>query len=1062
MKLKIIKRLLVGVFIIPVIIFLIIVGLIYIKQDAIVQSQISELNTTYKGQINVGASHIEPFKKFPYISIKIDQVDIKESKDQNASSILNVDELYIGFRLWDILKGNYDIQSLIIENGYFNIITHVDGTTNLQNALLTSTNQNEEKPLNIHLKSIELKNVDIHQLDEESKTDIETLIYNAKGGFKTSGDHITAHVDSELELNIIQDKDTTYFKNKHFEFHTDLLFNENTGLLVFEPSGITMENGDFLFEGSLETKNNMTIDMKIKGTKPSFDMFIAFAPTELIPVLERYDNQGDIFLNARLSGPMSNDRQPLIEVNFGAADAFLENTLVNKKIEEMGFYGHFTNGDLRSIETMEFSLTNINARLGKGFFKGNVKVKNFEKPDVEMQIDADFDLPFVFGFLNLDNIKDPKGDVKMQLRFHDIIDMDHPENALDNLNQAYYASLKVDHFSFDSDDLPAPLKQLDMLLEMKGKEAILKKLNLALGNSNLSITGALSDLPAIIHHNKTPVEAQLSITSNLIDLKELSQFSPEDSTGMDERIKNLKLHLSFKALANAFTEFESLPKGSFQIEEFYADLQNYPHTLHDFNALVNIEDNDLSIKDFSGFIDQTDFHVDGSIYDYKVLMQEQINGAVDFDLNMTSSLLKFENLFTYQGINYVPEEYRHEEIEGLQLHLKSKMRYNNNILQSVFLVLDKFDGKMHLHPLRFNNFNGTVKYENEHIIVKNFLGSIGKTNFDINIDYYLGEDPAIKKRDNLFTLKSDYIDFDALTNFDLQKKPQQTAAIDTTAVKNNLSSPHAQAYNIYELPFTDMKFKFDVDHFIYHKLYLKNIKAQLRTTKNHYIYIDQANLDAAGGNIDITGNFNGNDPNRIMVTPKLKITNVDLDQLLFKFENFGQDVILSENLHGKLNATITGNINLYPDLVANLDKSEVHIDALILNGRIENYKPVQMLADYFGDKNLNNIKFDTLQNHLDIVNGKITIPNMTIESTLGHMELSGNQTLDNTFDYQMRIPVKLLWKATKNKIFGVDENDPTVEEKIIKVDSTKRTRFLNISVKGTVENYDIKLGKSGK
>ena len=41
--------------------------------------------------------------------------------------------------------------------------------------------------------------------------------------------------------------------------------------------------------------------ISIKGTKPSFDMFIAFAPTELIPVLERYENAGKIFFNASMA-----------------------------------------------------------------------------------------------------------------------------------------------------------------------------------------------------------------------------------------------------------------------------------------------------------------------------------------------------------------------------------------------------------------------------------------------------------------------------------------------------------------------------------------------------------------------------------------------------------------------------------------------------------------------------------------------------------------------------------------------------------------------------------------
>jgi hypothetical protein len=59
-----------------------------------------------------------------------------------------------------------------------------------------------------------------------------------------------------------------------------------------------------------------------------------------------------------------------------------------------------------------------------------------------------------------------------------------------------------------------------------------------------------------------------------------------------------------------------------------------------------------------------------------------------------------------------------------------------------------------------------------------------------------------------------------------------------------------------------------------------------------------------------------------------------------------------------------------------------------------------------------------MQNHTDIVNGKNTILNMTIESTLGHIDLSGTQDMNNKIHYYLRIPLRTVTKATRNKIFG--------------------------------------------
>jgi hypothetical protein len=1062
MKVKFFKWIVFWLVVIPVALFAAVLLIAYLKQDAIVQTQIATLNSQFQGKITVRDTHLAPFANFPDISIKIDGVVVSESKTAEAASILDVAHIYIGFNLWDLVAGNYDIHSLLIEDGWFDLIRHTDGKTNLENALTSSAGNSDGPPLAIHLQKIELQNIAIQQREEATDTAIRTLIYWAKGGFNSGDGQIKAHVDSEFELNILQDQDTTYFKHKHFEFHTDLVYTEKTGLLVFEPSGIRMEHGNFELQGSVDTKNEMTVALEVRGTKPNFDMFIAFAPAELIPVLEGYENAGNIYFNATLQGPTTNGRQPFIDARFGAAEAYLENFAANSRIDKMGFSGHFTNGEARNLQTMEFSLRDISANLENGNFVGNIQVKNFEFPEIDMQLDADFDIAFIVSFLNLTAVKDATGTVEMKLKFHDIIDLDNPQNALNELNQAYYAALKIEDLAFDSEELPAPLRDLDVQLEMNGKQARLDKFNLSLGNSDLSITGSLSDLPAIIHRTVAPVSATLKIKSAVLDLAELTDYSRTDSLlGINERIEKLSLVLSFNALGNAFTAYSHLPKGEFFIEKLYADLKQYPHTLHDFQADILVDEEDLTIVDFSGFIDESDFHINGLIHDYSSWMQEELNGAVDFDISLKSDLLRFDNLFTYQGENYVPEEYRHEELAGLAVHLESTLHYEANKLQSLTVQLDKFEGKMQVHPLRFENFNGLFHYDKEQLRIERFKGKMGRTDFEIDMNYHLGGSESIQKTDNTFSLKSSYIDFDALSNYNLEAV-SQTKEKTLPRSKNADVPEHAEAFNIYNIPFPAMQFNMAIGHFMYHRLDLKDLVGQLRSTQDHYIHVDTVSFNAAGGTIALNGFFNGNDPAHIFLKPNLKISNIDLDKLLFKFENFGQDVILSENLHGKLNAAITGEIRVYPDFVVDLDQSEVHIDAQVLNGRLENYGPVNMLSDYFGDKDLTKIKFDTLQNHMDIIKGTLSIPTMTIESTLGHMDISGTQGMNNEIDYFVRVPVSVLMKATRNKVFGTKENDTETEDEIINLDANKKTRYLNLNITGTLDDYAIKIGKDKK
>jgi hypothetical protein len=291
------------------------------------------------------------------------------------------------------------------------------------------------------------------------------------------------------------------------------------------------------------------------------------------------------------------------------------------------------------------------------------------------------------------------------------------------------------------------------------------------------------------------------------------------------------------------------------------------------------------------------------------------------------------------------------------------------------------------------------------------------------------------------------LDLDELTNY-TQPKPNEPVE-------------HDAVFNIYEIPFTDMKFDVQIGQLNYHNYKLANLKANLRTTENHYIHIDKLDLDVAGGHINGTGYFNGSNPKAIYLTPDFTFKKLDLDQLMLKFDNFGQDEIVSDNLHGRISGRLTGKIHLHTDMVPIINDSEIHLDFEVVDGRIDNYGPMHAIADYFQDKNLDRVAFDTLQNRIDMTNGNIKIPAMTINKTLGFLEVSGTQDKHNNMEYFVRVPMKMVTSIAANKLFGKkkEEIDPAQDDEIIRRDPEKKTKFINIKITGTPENYKIALGK---
>ncbi len=1041
--------LLTGIILVPVILFSVLTATVYWKKDIIIRELLAAINEDFRGEVAIESTRIAPFANFPYVSIDLKQLQIYEDKTHTTQPVLELHDVYIGFDLLTLLKGSTEIKAIKLANGYIHLVQHTDGTLNLVNALSGEKEiESTSEEFHLDLKSVEMMNVDITKLNEKDQLMLEAFIDFARAKFKSAPNHVMVSLDSKFQFNVINQGDTTFIRHKHFELHTQLDYIEDTQMLVIQPSELKLEKASFRMDGRVDIDDEMNLDIRFEGTKPNFDLFIAFAPEELAPVLERYENAGKIYFKASVTGKATNGNLPLVQAEFGCEEAFFNNKATQTRLDELFFHGYFTTGEARNFSTMEFSLTDFSARPEAGIFSGKLIVKNFMSPEIDMQLRSEFELGFLADFFNIDNLQNLKGSIALTMNFHDIVDLNNPEKSIEKLNESYFTELDIRNLSFRSPAFHLPLDNLDLRATMDGHEAKIEKFSLKIGNSDISLKGSVSDLPAILHHTNIPVISELDIRSNRLDILQLTSGDTLKQKPFNENIENFSMKLKFLSSAKAFTESPNLPKGEFFIEDLYAKLIHYPHTLHDFHTDVFIDDRDFRIIDFTGMIDKSDFHFNGKLRNYDLWFENEPFGDTNVEFFLTSRLLQLQDLFSYGGENYVPEDYRHEEFRNLKVHGFATMHFNKG-LQSSDVTIDQVEATMKVHPMRVEKFKGRFHYEDKHLVVEKFSGKIGKSEFITDLNYYLGKDEEIHKRDNYFSLKATRLDFDEL--FSYLPPPDN---------KPMTPEDHKAGFNIYEVPFSDIRFDIDIRQLNYHRYLIDDFFVKARTTKEHYIHIDTLSLKAAGGMITTRGYFNGSDPKKIYFNPVITMTDVDLDKLMFKFENFGQDHLVSENLHGRLNGKLTGKIHVHKDMVPILDDSDIKIDFKVINGRLDNYPAFEILADYFRDKNVNRVRFDTLSNILTLSNGVMSFPRMTINSTLGFMEISGRQDMKLNMDYYVRIPWRMVTRAGMQKLFGSrKENDPEKADEIQYQDENKRIRFLNLRITGTPDNYKIALGK---
>lgn len=1041
----------VGVFLlIPLLLFAVISIVLATKKDAIVAELLATLNQDFKGKIAIKSTKISPFENFPYISIDLQEFKVFENKDNAIKPIISLNDVYVGFDLWTILEGKYDVKTLKLKGGYIHVVQELDNSYNIVKAFETQKPIDDlEEEFHLDLKKILLNQVEITKTNRTDSVTIDAKLEKGIVQFEKNPTHIKLGLNADFTLNILKHTDTTFFKNKHFDVKTSFTFNKENHKIQFEPSEIQFEKGLFGMEGKIDFDDDFDVDLKFEGKKPNFDLLIAFAPTDLAATLNSYDNRGDIYFEASIKGKSINGHNPAVEAKFGCKAGFFDNKETNKKLDQMFFDAYYSNGEKRKLASSIFKLSDFTAKPEAGTFKANLMVENFLSPEIEMKIDSDFDLDFLTKFFNLKDLSNLTGKVALAMNFHDIVDLAHPERSLEKLNQAYYSELSISNLNFKSDSYHLPIQDFNLKATMDGNDITMDYCRLKLGKSDLSMSGFISNIPAILHKTNEEVNAKVQIASKQLDIKELTSFDTIKQKPIDENIKELRLGFGFKGAANTFIKSQSLPLGSFFIEDFYGKLSQYPHTFHDFDAKLFIRENDIEIKNFDGMIDNSDFHLTGLLENYNLWLADEKMGDTKFDFDLNANLLKLKDLFSYNGENYVPEDYRQEEVRNLKMHGTLVLHYDK-VLKSTDLDLQKLKGNLKIHPIKLEYGKGNLHFENDLLTFNQLSCKIGSTDFGLNGTYYIGSNPKLKKKDAVLKFTSKNFDFDELFSY----KPPKTG--------DGQQINHDDVFNVFEIPFRNMKIQTDIKKLRYHRYQIANLKGDLRIQENHMVFVDNLQLSAAGGIVNLKGYFNGSDPKHIYFMPDLKIQKVNLDEVLFKFDNFGQDRLVSDNLHGIFTGRITGKILMHTDLTPIINESDLSIEVSVVNGRLDNFGPMEALSDFFKDKNLSKVIFDKLENRIQVKNGTMVLPNMLINSSLGFIEVSGKQDANLNMEYYLRVPLKLVTKVASQKLFGKkrEEIDPEREDEIIYKDPTKKVSYVNLKISGTPSNYKISLQKN--
>lgn len=564
-------------------------------------------------------------------------------------------------------------------------------------------------------------------------------------------------------------------------------------------------------------------------------------------------------------------------------------------------------------------------------------------------------------------------------------------------------------------------------LDVTNNTYAIKSSELKINEVYISVSGELEHKNKIVYSNLNFLGKNLDVNTALSLLPQSQQERIKEYEGDGDfylkgsingplntaELAGLKAEFGFQQASLTYKP-NKVTATNINLTGFYSNTNGYDELrLSKINATINnnVISGDFKLIDFNDPYIDTKFKLNANLNElilfYPIDTISEIIGNVMFEAEVKGKLSNLKKDFT-DASNYskgnlsfsnVKFNFKNDDYKWDLPYGKLNFSGNNLITDSLRLLVGSSD----------LNLQGSLL---------NFIPWLIKDNEHLNVNA---------------TCNSDFISLDELLK-------------SSSGSTDDFTFPKWLSFNIQST----------VDKIKLGKFTASSIKGTIQLSDNK-LYSDNISFQSMGGSVLLSGIMEEKE-NEILIKGTSTLKEIDVKRMMFELNNFSQDEIMDKHVKGKGNFILDFSTSWNKKWQCDFNKLIANFDVQIDQGELKEYKPLENLAKYIELKELQNIKFNTLNCRFSINQRVIDISKTKINNSALNMEFYGTHDFDNMINYHIKLLLSdiLAKRPGKNKQLDEEllltENDP----------ENKRCVFLNM--KGNIENpvitYDRKAMKA--
>lgn len=711
---KLIKSLLLGLFLGFTFLVLIALTVSFIYEKEVTQYIIEELNESIDVKINVKDSKFSLLRKFPNASIEFKSVTAYSPSSfpgiingLKTDTLFYANKLFLQFNIFDLLTQNYTIKNIHFDQGKINVFIDQSGNENYRFWDSDGTSDNGFK---LELSKVKLTQTDILFCDEKKNIHFSSRIDKANLAGLLFKENFSLEVNSLMLINYLSIDKDNYIANKNLA--VDLLLNVGNEKITITKGDFALESVNASATGNITWQTSLVFNLSIIADDQLFERLINVIPTNIRDELPKIQaNAGLISLRSTITGEFSENQNPKINGTFQVKKATITDISNRIKVKQIYTSGEFSNGTGNRLNTSFVKLNSFSGALDKSTISGSLLLSDFSDPSVHINYSADLDFSEIQTAFSIDTLEVLEGTGKIKGTFSGKTKEFNNLKFYDFFKKDFAFNLRIKNGLFKIKGNPLIVREISGLLAIN-ETLYTDSLYFKILDNDILLSGEASNL--YHYFSSQGISSILAeLTSMSIDLNQLSPlFFSDKSEKKDPSYK-------FPDRLNIFLnlQIQKFAVGKFNATQIRGSLNYKPKmfSLHE-----------ISFQSMNGFAKIGGVIVQDYRNDFNVKFQTSLKSI---DIN------KLFYSFSDFGQTFLPEKNISGDISGniyfsslindhLVINKKSVISESNLVIENGALInfepmkqLSKFIDIKELEHIKFSTLQNQISIKDEKVLI---------------------------------------------------------------------------------------------------------------------------------------------------------------------------------------------------------------------------------------------------------------------------------------------------------------------------------------------------------